>query len=1007
MRKSMSLKMFFRSPLKTLLTFLLITSASFALFSRVTDYGITMQGTKNMENFYNCVASLDNENPDFWYTTGEAESRDKSMSRGYSGCQEVPDKPWPSEEKLEEFASLPGVTLSDTRYMTAGLVEDYKRPIEYESLSRYIPIVFEGTYAGCEYDTQDDVMEGHVRLKFDDVKVIACELELDIGTSVKLAQSPLGDNYYAKSPYTREFFDSIKEGSRCFVLGYYYGFVSDTPIGFYFESPMGQVPQYQGYLRVIDGLSDNYLEMEDFARQKGWIDAIEQGCYIYDFIYTSDMRALGYDMRDVKGRLLTEEDTDACFVTETFLEDHNLSIGDTINVKLGDRICRYDGIDGARAYESDDMPEFSDSVELTIVGANEREQSNEIYVSKALLKAEVPDDYEMSWQDFSVYVDDAQDIEGFLKAAEAFAEELDLKLDYSDKGWMDVKESFRKGTRMLLLTMVLYVVGAALALSLAVYLYIGRNRKTYAIMRTLGVPGREAGWAVVFPFAVLSALAVPLGGMTGLFYARDVAARTLAGLMDSAPEGYVLNTALPAGVVAMCIFSELLFISLVAYSFLWKMKKIPPLELLQESTARQGAAKEALPDMEDSYKTPASFDIAKISASREDIPKGNYRAARHVSVYILRHMRRGFGKTAVSLILAVVLAGGIGMIVLARYVYQDAFYQYDVKTKAYEYAFTSVASLSKSSLAKDFYCYDTFDVHVKGIDANIFMTVSNDLVRYLKDDCTVNYADGYGVSSFEGTGPLCLVGKELAGELDIELGDEIGMLSGQAYYMLWNEERSGKAGALENGYKQYKIIGIVDSGDDIVDRAVFAGIRGNVTDLNGMDFPVDHCEFTLADNDRVDDLDALMEDEMNKRIAYAPYALYRIESEGLVNITRIQELLEILFPIAVVAAVLMGVFVPLLVILQSAQEAAFLRILGVTKKRARCILAFEQITLCIIGIILVAGGIALLSPSLFAKSLNTLVVCFGLYLLGGICGAAVAAVQVTRGRLLELLQVKE
>lgn len=1007
MRKSMSLKMLFRSPLKTLLTFLLIASSSFALFSRITDYAITMQGMKNMEGFYNCIAQLDNETPDFWYTTAEVESRDKSVGKFYDEMQEVPDKPWPSEEKLEEFASLPGVTLSDTRYMTAGLVEDYKRPIEYESLSRYIPIVFEGTYAGCEDDTQDDIMEGHVRLKFDDIKVIACEEELDIGTSVKLSQSPLGDNYYAESPYTREFIDSIKEGSRCFVLGFYDGSTSDTPIGFYFEEPSGLVPQYQGYLRVIDGLPDNYLETETFARQKGWVDAIEQGCYIYDFVYTSDMRALGFDAWKVKGRIPVEGETDVCVVGEDFLEDHNLSIGDTISVKLGDRICRYGGIDGARAYEGEDMPEFSDSITLTIVGAYGKGYPMTVYVPDALLQAEVPDDYEMPWQDFSVYIDDARDIEGFLNAAEAFAEELDLKLDYSDGGWMDLKDSFRKGTRMLFVTMVLYVVGAALALSLAVYLYVGRSRKTYAIMRTLGVPGREAGIATVFPFAVLSAFAVPLGGTTGLFYARDVAAKTLTEFLDSAPEWYVLNTTLPAGVVALCIFSELLFISLVACSFLWKMKKTPPLELLQESTARRRAVKEVLPDIEDSNKVPVRFDIAKISVSREDIPQGNYGAVRNVGSYILRHMRRGVGKTAVSLILAVVLAGGIGTFVLARYVYQDAFYQYGVKAEASQYAFTSVQSLSNSPLVKDFYSHHTFDVHVKGIDDNIFITISNDLIRYLGDDYIVNYADGYDISSFEGTGPLCLVGKELAGELDIGLGDEIGMLSGISYYMFLNEERSGKTGALENGYKQYKVVGIIDSDDETVNHAVFAGMRGNVTNLYGMDFAVDHCEFMLADNDRVDDLEALLEDEMNRKIAYAPYALYIIDSEGLANITRIQELLEILFPIAVVAAVLIGVFAPLLVILQSAQEAAFLRILGVTKKRVRCMLAFEQITLCIAGIILVAGGIALLSPGLFGKSLHTLAACFGLYLLGGICGAAAAAVQVTRHKVLELLQIKE
>ena len=363
-------------------------------------------------------------------------------------------------------------------------------------------------------------------------------------------------------------------------------------------------------------------------------------------------------------------------------------------------------------------------------------------------------------------------------------------------------------------------------------------------------------------------------------------------------------------------------------------------------------------------------------------------------------------KTVLWMLLAAVLAGGIGMSVVARYACQDAFRQYGVKTEAYEYAFTSVASLSRSPLVKDFYCHGTFDVRARGTEASVFMTVSNDLTRYLEDGCTVDYADGYDISSFEGTGPLCLIGKGLAKELGIGLGDGIGMQSGQSYYMLRNEEGNG-TGSVENGYRQYKVIGIVDAGDEAVDHAVFAGIRGNMVDFYGMDFPVDYCEFLLADNGRADEVEALMEDEMGRKIAYAPYASYRIDSGGLTDIARIQEILEVFFPFAVAAAVLVGLFAPFLAILQSAQEAASLRILGVTKKRAWCMLALEQIMLCLMGAVLVAAGIALLSPRLFAESLHTLAACLGLYLLGGICGAAAAALQVTGHRVLALLQEKE
>ena len=155
------------------------------------------------------------------------------------------------------------------------------------------------------------------------------------------------------------------------------------------------------------------------------------------------------------------------------------------------------------------------------------------------------------------------------------------------------------------------------------------------------------------------------------------------------------------------------------------------------------------------------------------------------------------------------------------------------------------------------------------------------------------------------------------------------------------------------------------------------------------------------------ELDSLLEDQKGKGMRYSPLASFHIDSDLFKTTKRIRNLLESLFPIAVAAAVLVGLLGPGLVIMQSAQEAAFLRILGVTKKRARCILILEQSLLCICGIILVAVILALCSPGLVVRSTKTLAFCWSLYFLGSVLGTLLAAVQVTRHRILELLQVGE
>ena len=84
------------------------------------------------------------------------------------------------------------------------------------------------------------------------------------------------------------------------------------------------------------------------------------------------------------------------------------------------------------------------------------------------------------------------------------AADLGLAMRFSDGGWSGMKDSISSGSLTSLLATVLYVSGAALALFLAVYLYIGRNRESYAIMRTLGVPGKKAQNSIVAPLAALS-----------------------------------------------------------------------------------------------------------------------------------------------------------------------------------------------------------------------------------------------------------------------------------------------------------------------------------------------------------------------------------------------------------------------------------------------------------------------------------------------------------------------
>lgn len=1016
MRKSIAFKTLLRSPLKALLTFLLIAAASFALFSRVTDYAITTRESAKAESFYYGVAALDNSTPPMGYYYPEP-------------------KAWPAEEKIQEFSSLPGVTLADTRYTTDGFIEDYKRVIDPDSSFATSEFVLEGTYDGYEEYENGGENDSTLYLAFQDVKIFSGELVYKPDRPLKVQAMYYGSSY--PHFYPREYFDKLKKGSRYLVVGEYSertGSAFELGVGWLMEDGLE-------YLQLVDGLGDDYLETDAFAPYKDIIDAAKQSIMAYDMVYTSDMRAIPYvnerKMIVSEGRPLTAEDTDGCVVSELFLETYGLSIGDKVHVELGDRLLWGQGYDGSRSRRAEEISKAAASAELEIIGAyrftNEwierRDDRNwsygpgTVFVPSALLPVEVPKDHEIAMGDFSVFVEDPHDIQSFREAAEPVAAEMGMGLRFSDGGWSGMKDSFETGSLASFLTTVLYVLGAALALLLAVYLYIGRNKNSYAVMRTLGVPARKAEGSIVMPLCVLSAAAMLAGGIAGLFYASYTAAKTLAGMSDSsAPDGYfyVLNAALPVGVVVLCLVCELLFIMLVTLLFLRKMEQVPPLELLQEGTGSAGAGKRTgilqksfavtkhVSEIADTAPVPAGIDMAKLAVAGDGPADDSYRAPRQVCSYIVRHMKRGIGKTAVSLILTVVLAAGIGTFVLARLTYQEASRELEVKGRAMKFTSSYIMDLSKSDLLKDIYYYNKFSVRVNGVGVLSPIAFTNDFDRYLTDDYTVIYSEGYDRSVFEGTGPVCLVGQSLAETLGVKPGDEITLMSEDLYsFMPQVYEDEELEFAIERAGKPYKVAGIIKSENADVNAGIFASVNEAAENLYSQPFAVDYCEFTLADNGKVMELNSLLEEYRSKGVQYSPLGYFHIDSELFENTVRVRELLDSLFPIAVAAAVLIGLFGPGLLIIQSAQEAAFLRILGVTKKRARCILVLEQIVLCIAGTVLVAGILALISQGLFIRGIETLAFCWLLYFVGCICGASAAAIQVTRHRILELLQVKE
>ena len=125
------------------------------------------------------------------------------------------------------------------------------------------------------------------------------------------------------------------------------------------------------------------------------------------------------------------------------------------------------------------------------------------------------------------------------------------------------------------------------------------------------------------------------------------------------------------------------------------------------------------------------------------------------------------------------------------------------------------------------------------------------------------------------------------------------------------------------------------------------------------------------------------------------------------NMLRTLTLVNGIYPMAVVAAAIMGGLFPGLIVMQSDREASIMRVLGTSKKRARAMLVLEQLLLCLSGAFCAAALLLLINGVSIVDRAAPLGVYAAAHLAACVAGGAICAVIVTRRKPLELLQVKE
>ena len=639
-----------RSPLKTLITLLLLAAAAFLFLYNLSEYIISDREYREARDKYEGVLTV--EEGSVWDNTsifdlflatdetgrpdvyGEPMFDDMSLTYEYHHQKSL------SEELMEKLSALPHISRVEKRYLAPGVSSEYLRldtdkhyypyagrcileaTVKYRYVSDSMQIVKYSKLdwiANWEYLTLEDVkmLAGNPAWIWDIVK--KQEYEEDTVTfktwsedyrdefvwdwwsdngAIHWSMLNLDNHLYAEDV------DFVQPGGRyVFILRNNNGSngvvpsrelydEGQYPKGYLNEFNVGDdsIKDWWPYFTDITDAPENYLELPEYAALAELVDVTNKDLHTFDIVYGDDMaaqrRVAENRMICEEGRFITPADAGrpVCVVNVDFLEANGLSVGDTITLDLGNYLSEQYAPLGALAVTRGRESTAYTTQTFTIIGSwrdlNEGNHvyrdrfwcwsNNAIFVPSAFL----PDCVNAQGHAFkpgevSFVVGNAEEISAFMEECLPLVEELGVNYQFSDGGWLQIGENLIQSRKIALVKLLIFSGAALFALVLTVWLFIGRKKQEYGILRALGMGKQEAGGRLYVPFVLLGTLSAVLG----LAAARIVTARQLAAEAAHAPA--------PLSVFLLGTLGFLVLLAVLAFLGLLLIRRRSILELVQ------------------------------------------------------------------------------------------------------------------------------------------------------------------------------------------------------------------------------------------------------------------------------------------------------------------------------------------------------------------------------------------------------------------------------------------
>ncbi len=1074
MKPLLSIKTLYRTPVKTLLTFVLLGVVTFAFVVQTAEYAVTAREFYNAAKQYCGVGSAEVAPPEESDPANPFKLElDDTVTHLYRPL---------TQEQISDISALPYIISTDTRYMTAGISDTYDRLDDGRYFYNFTArCVIEGTLTGVNYIEPPNSVN---YLMLADCTLLAGNPPWEIGqkplvitaftTKLKPGNAAgLGRDtrsiliITSDYKYDTEYIQNMTTGNRyVFVLRF------DPLVGQEYDLSDHLSNPWCDAVWPIGEALDDKIETDEFAPLRELVEITNADLHTFDMVYTNDMYAIlrfaEGDMAILNGRALNKEDSasgsDVCVVSREFAEANHLEVGDKITMKLGTKLFEQYKNLGAVAATPERYALAEKTATLEIVGIytdsdGPNSQSKEphwsysvntIFVPKSLfpLDADALAGHMFSPAEFSFKVENAWDIPAFLEKTAPMIERMGLKLIFYDDGWLDIANGFQAARQVSLIKIAVLSAAVAAADVFIVYLFIGRKKKEYAVMRALGTTKRIASRALVLPQMSVAAVSVLVGsGAAWLYTVKTVARNNAFAILKE----YAVSTSVPAGAVIGSIAGEILLTLLFTLVLLRRIGTLPPLALLQDNGNKKARSKknasraaptqiETISPMLTASSAPfvitpttaavpnqavASIEEAAVSG----IPEAALTVRKSSSFgfiqrYIWRHTRRSAGKSALVILLAALLFGAVGQLALMKQQYAELCAETVITAKFI--GGLQLATVPK--IMKTGYVVNPYYEVRKTVELNFSRTelvVTNNITRYTGVETDIKYAKGFDASVMDQFGDFIIAGKALTELYGLGLGDTVTinptelLTRVQASYITMHRGAHPKEVITDEeilvlhqdeiieGFNRqactFTIAGILTS-SDAYNSMVFTPGSYAASALFGAQAALDVVEFTLADNFRADDFRA---DAQQVCDSSTSSVVFIMDTSKLEHLRNTLKLLETMYPIAMTAALLIGGFLCCLVIVQSSKEAAIMRIQGTTKRKTRTILALEHLFLSIFGLAIGACGLLLykgLSLSVISWQLSLFA---ALYFAVILVSAMVCSAAATRRNVLELLQTKD